>query len=150
LPLGIFEWCDKIFYKELVMKKVLMILVLIVLGGAVFASGTMDVSTVSDEDIARIEVIVQALDPEVAIQTALDSFPKERLPLYQYLNTQEMKINRIFNEYGIEFHSYDTFEGLTPKAQVAFARLKSRYSYLDSIDLNGPDALRATLELLKE
>jgi hypothetical protein len=132
------------------MRKVLMVLVLIVFGGAVFAGGTMDASAVSDEDIARIEVIVQALDPEVAIQTALDSFPKAYAPLSGYLNTQGMKINRIFNEYGIEFSQYATFEGLGPRAQVAFTRLKSRYSYLYSMQYKTLDELRATLELLKE
>ena len=61
-----------------------------------------------------------------------------------------MKINRVFNEYGIEFSSYATFEGLPPKAQIAFIQLKSRYSFLNSMRSNKVDALRAALELLKE
>jgi hypothetical protein len=84
------------------MKKILMVLFFVALGDALFAGGTMDASMVSDEDIAKIEIIVQDLDPEVAIQTALDSFSESRIPLYDYLNVQKMKINRIFNEYGIE------------------------------------------------
>jgi hypothetical protein len=115
-----------------------------------WAGGTVDASKVSDADITKIDNICKALDPEVAIQTALTSFPKSSYPLNDFLKTQEMKINRIFNEYGVEFSHYDTYEGLSSKAQIVFSRLKSRYSYLDSMELKNPDELRAALALLKE
>jgi hypothetical protein len=131
-------------------KKVLLSLFFVVLGWNVFAGGTMDVSAISAEDVAKIELIVEALEPEFAIQTALDSFPKSSYPLNDYLKVQEMKINRIFNEYGIEFNHYAAFEGLSPWAQVAYTKLKSRYSYLDSMELKGADELRAALALLRD
>ncbi|MDR0644430.1 MAG: hypothetical protein LBG05_05900 [Treponema sp.] len=131
------------------MKKIIFVLFFAVLGGAVFAGGEMDASMVSDEDVARVERIVQALDPEAAIQTALDSFTGE-YPLIGFLDTQEMKINRIFNEYGVEFNQYTSYKGLPSQAHVAFAKLKSRYSYLYSIQFMEPEELRAALALLKE
>jgi hypothetical protein len=89
--------CEKSFCRRsLVVKKVLTGLFFAVLGWNVFAGGTMDVSAVSAEDVAKIELIVEALEPEFAIQTALDSFPKSHWPLHEYLNIQKMKINRIF------------------------------------------------------
>jgi hypothetical protein len=132
------------------MKKVLMGLFFVVLGWNVCAGGTMDVSAISTKDVEKIELIVQALEPEFAIQTALDNFPKSYYPLYEYLNIQEMKINRIFNEYGIEFSQFETYKELTPWVQVTYTKLKSRYSYLDSIEFNSVDELRAVLALLRE
>jgi hypothetical protein len=40
---------------------------------------------VSEADIARIDAIAQALDPEVAIQSALDTFGERGHPLNEYL-----------------------------------------------------------------
>jgi hypothetical protein len=61
------------------MHKLVWVLVFAVLGGTVYAGGTMDASVVSPEDIKKMETIVQALDPEVAIQTTLTSFSRESL-----------------------------------------------------------------------
>jgi hypothetical protein len=105
---------------------------------------------VSPEDVARVEKIVEALDPEVAIQTALTSYSDSYYPLSGYLKTQGMRINRIFNEYGVEFSVYSTYTGLSNEAQIVFTKLKSRYSYLDSLELKQTPELQATLELLKE
>jgi hypothetical protein len=131
-------------------KKIAFVLVFGFLGGILFAGGKMDASMVSNADIAKIEGIVKALDPEVAIQAALDNFPKSTWPLNDYLEIQKMKINRVFNEYGTEFNQYNDYEGLSPKASVAFAKLKSRYSYLSSMELKKSDELRAALVLLKD
>jgi hypothetical protein len=135
---------------EDVMKKIVLVFVFFGLGISAFAAGEMDASMVSDDDIARVEKIVEALDPEYAIQTALTSFPKEAFPLYRYLKNQEMKINRIFNEYGVEFSKYDSYAGLSPRAQTVFQKLKSRYSYLHAMTLQDSDGLKANLVLLQE
>jgi hypothetical protein len=117
---------------------------------SVWAGGTVDASMVSDADITKVDAIAQALDPELAIQTALTSFPQSSYPLMDYLKIQEMKINRIFNEYGVEFNQFADYKGLNSKAQVVFSRLKSRYSYLDSMEFKKSDDLRAALVLLKD
>jgi hypothetical protein len=135
--------------EEITMKKVFLVLLLVGIGSTVFAGGTMDASKVSDADIARIDKIAQDLEPTVAIQTALTTFKTSSYPLSGYLKTQKMKIDLVFNEYGVEFSEYTSYEGLSQKAQVSFSRLKSRYSYLSSMTLNDPDELRAALTLLK-
>jgi hypothetical protein len=56
-----------------------------------WAGGTVDASMVSDADIAKIDNICKALDPEVAIQTALTSFPQSSFPMNDFLKTQETK-----------------------------------------------------------
>ena len=132
------------------MKKLALIFLFIIAGGIVYAGGSMDVSSVSDADVARIERIVEALDPEVAIESALNSFGQSSFPMSNYLETQKMRINRIFNEYGIEFSEYADFEGLNSRSQVTFSRLKSRYSYLNSLTFKNPNELRAILALLKD
>jgi hypothetical protein len=61
-----------------------------------------------------------------------------------------MKINLIFNEYGLVFNNYNTYqvEG-NPKLNVLLARLKSRYSYLDSLPTKDAAELRAILATLE-
>ena len=131
------------------MKKVLLVLVLMLLAGLAFTSGNMEVS-ISDNDITRLEKIVADLEPVSAIQTALQLYENDRNPILNFVNAQEMKINAIFNEYGIEYSMFTTYTVSNPRAQVVLARLKSRFSYLDGIKYNNADKLRATLVLLEE
>ena len=132
------------------MRKFCFILFFTVLSGAVFAGSTMDASMVSEADIIRMESIAEALDPIVAIEAAITSFGGTHYPLANYLEMQKMKINLIFNEYGVEFNQYVNYQGLSQRAQVVFSRLKSRYSYLNSINLQNAEQLRATLALLRQ
>jgi hypothetical protein len=119
--------------------------------GIVFAGGSIDVSTISQQDVGRLEKIVEALEPVYAIQTVLDSFGNQTYPMIDYMKTQKMKINLIFNEYGLvhnEFHTYEVPNN--PKLNILLARLKSRYSYLSGIDVNKADELKTILAMLKE
>ena len=120
-----------------------------ILAGLAFAAGNMEVS-ISDNDITRLEKIVADLEPVHAIQTALRLYENDRNPLLNFINAQEMKINAIFNEYGIEYNMFTTYTVSNPRAQVVLARLKSRFSFLDGIKYNNADKLRATLVLLEE
>jgi hypothetical protein len=67
-----------------------------------------------------------------------------------YLATQRIRINRIFNEYGVEFNQYATYTGLSAEAQVVFTKLKSRYAYLNQLELSRTAELQAALALLVE
>jgi hypothetical protein len=69
--------------------------------------------------------------------------------MYNYLNVQEVKINAIFNEYGLEFSQYATYEGSNEELKKVYARLCSRYSYLHRILLNDIEALIGNLDLLE-
>ncbi|MDR0301262.1 MAG: hypothetical protein LBI04_03005 [Treponema sp.] len=135
------------------MEKSLLILVtlLVAVSGVIFAGGAVEISTISQNDISRLEKIVEELEPVYAIQKALDSFGKELFPMYNYLTTQKMKLNTIFNEYGLEFNEYNTYKAEeNPKLNAVLVKLNSRYSYLVALQNNRADVLRATLAMLKE
>ena len=115
-----------------------------------FAAEPVDTSIFSNEDIYRIERIVEALNPEHAIQTALASFPYNTYPLQNYLETQLMRLNRIFNEYGFEFSQYATYNDSNTRAHTVLVRLKSRYTYLHNLSFNSREDLYTALILLKD
>ena len=134
------------------MKKILLVSVTLLVSGVVFAEGKVDVSAISQQDIARLEKIVEALEPVYAIRTALASYGNRSYPIYDYLGVQGARINLIFNEYGLVFDKWSTYQvPNNPRLNVLLAKLKSRYSYLDngSINLSGADVLRKTLDLLQ-
>jgi hypothetical protein len=117
---------------------------------AVFAGGEMDMSAIKKTDIAKLEKIVDALEPIYAIETALKQYPKESYPVGTHLKVQKMKINMVFNEYGFEYNSYTTYTAEDKNLNILLAKLKSRYSYLDSLDLSRKETLEAALKELKE
>ena len=131
------------------MKRFIMFTMMVfVLVSAVFAGGKVDVSTVTSEDIARLDKIVDALEPSYAIKMALENFGNDIYPMFGYRKLQEVKINAIFNEYGITFNQFSNYTTTNPKLNVILARLSSRYSYLGSINTADVETLKKILDLL--
>jgi len=135
------------------MKRLIMFMVMVfALVSAVFAGGNVDVSTITPQDVTRLEKIVDDLEPTKAINTALASLkpnPNGFLGImYEYRKIQETKINAIFNEYGITFNTINTYTTSDQKLNVLLAKLKSRYSYLEGLDTKKVEELRAILALL--
>jgi len=131
------------------MKRFIMVLVIaFVLVSAVFAGGNVDVSTITPQDIVRLEKIVDDLEPTKAINAAMANFGNNAYPMLDYMNIQTVKINAIFNEYGIVYNQFIDYKTNDPKLNVLLARLKSRFSYLNGIITNNKETLKKTLDLL--
>ena len=131
------------------MKRFIMVLVIaFVLVSAVFAGGNVDVSTITPQDIVRLEKIVDDLEPTKAINAAMANFGNNAYPMLNYMNIQTVKINAIFNEYGIVYNQFIDYKTNDPKLNVLLARLKSRFSYLNGIITNNKETLKKTLDLL--
>jgi hypothetical protein len=131
------------------MKRFIMFMVMaFALVAAVFAGGNVDVSTITPQDVARLEKIVDDLEPTKAINTAMANFGNNAYPMLDYMKIQTVKINAIFNEYGIVYNQFIDYTTSDPKLNVLLARLKSRFSYLNGIITNNKETLKKTLDLL--
>jgi len=133
------------------MKRLMLLAFLVMVHGvSVYAGGEIEVSSIQKKDIDRLDSIVGALEPTYAIKEALRLYPDAIYPMHEYMKVQEMKINAIFNEYGIVYNSYNTYTvSDNQRLQIILAKLKSRYHFLDSIGLTKKDSLLSTLESLK-
>jgi hypothetical protein len=128
--------------------------------GVVFADD-VDLSSFSKKDTDRLEKIVEQLEPVHALQRTLDALKVVNMrdimgkpmfgPMWEYLKTQMMKVDLIFNEYGLEYSIWDDYEvSNNQKLKVILAKLRSRYLYLEDLKNKNADELKAILAILKE
>ena len=104
----------------------------------------------SDEEFNRIENIFNDIEIETAIIKALETFPQSSFPVNNYIETQELRINRILNEYGMEYNRFNTYREFEPNIREKLNVLNSRLSTLYDIRYKNSRELQNMLILLKE
>lgn len=131
------------------MKKTVFVILLVLAGMAVFAGGEVEISSISQDDVKKLDKILQDLEPVYAIKRVLELYPNETYPMYTYFNAQEMKIGALFSKYGIKYSEYTSYKVSDQKIQTMLIDLQGRYTFLDKLKLKSKESLSATLQLLE-
>jgi len=134
------------------MRKFLVVLMMVFAISAVQAAGTIDVSSVSEESMDRLDRISNNMRPEAAISRAL-SMSTHNMPMGSLGQTFSAQISSILVEYGImeSIPRFGTVEVIGPeRSRIIVMRMVHRYQYLRSISIETRQTLQGMLEMWKE